>query len=69
MGAVMEPTIYEAVKASVGLGREQPYFNSGVLLVDLRQWRERQVQSRLLDFWKEKGGNYLPATRMCSTGF
>ena len=57
MGAVMEPTIYEAVKASVGLGREQPYFNSGVLLVDLGQWRERQVQSRLLDFWRDKGGN------------
>lgn len=56
MGAVMEPTIYEAVKDSIGLGREQPYFNSGVLLVDLRAWREQRVQERLLEFWREKGG-------------
>ena len=28
MGAVMEPTIYEAVKDSIGIGRNQPYFNS-----------------------------------------
>ena len=56
MGAVMEPTIYEAVKDSIGIGRNQPYFNSGVLLVDLEQWRQKKVQSRLLDFWREKGG-------------
>ena len=56
MGAVMEPTIYEAVKQSVGLDREQPYFNSGVLLVDLGQWRKAGVQGKLLEFWREKGG-------------
>lgn len=56
MGAVMEPTIYEEVKESIGIDREQPYFNSGVLLVDLKQWREKEVQKRLLEFWREKGG-------------
>jgi len=56
MGAVMEPTIYEEVKQSIGIGGKQPYFNSGVLLVDLKQWREKKVQERLLEFWQEKGG-------------
>lgn len=56
MGAVMEPTIYPEVKASIGLTREEPYFNSGVLLVDLKQWRETGVQERLLEFYREKGG-------------
>ncbi len=56
MGAVMEPTIYEAVKESIGLQEKDPYFNSGVLLVDLRQWRASNAQKRLLDFWEEKGG-------------
>lgn len=56
IGAVMEPTIYREVKESIGLEPEQPYYNSGVLLVDLKRWREENVQTRLLDFWKEKGG-------------
>ena len=46
-GAVMEPTIYEAVKESIGLGGEDGYYNSGMLLVDLE---------KLLAFLKEKGG-------------
>lgn len=56
IGAVMEPTIYEAVKESIGLGPEDAYYNSGVLLVDLKRWRKEHVQQQLLDFWKEKGG-------------
>ena len=56
IGAVMEPTIYPEVKASIGLDNDEPYFNSGVLLINLKKWREEGVQQRLLDFWKEKGG-------------
>lgn len=56
IGAVMEPTIYKAVKESIGLEEKDPYFNSGVLVVDLRQWRESKIQERLLDFWEKKGG-------------
>lgn len=56
LGAVMEPTIYSAVKESVGLGTGDGYYNSGVLLVDLKRWREEHVQDRLMQFLKEKGG-------------
>lgn len=56
MGAVMEPTIYQEVKDFIDLGMEQPYFNSGVLLVDLKQWRDGGIQNRLLRFWQDKGG-------------
>ena len=55
-GAVMEPTIYKEVKESIGLGPEDGYFNSGVLLVNLKKWREENIQEKLLEFWKEKGG-------------
>ncbi len=56
LGAVMEPTIYREVKESVGLGPAEPYYNSGVLLVDLALWRREKVQGRLLDFWTQKEG-------------
>lgn len=56
VGAVMEPTIYPAVKESIGLLPEEPYFNSGVLLIDLTRWRKEQAQKLLLDFYSSRGG-------------
>lgn len=54
--AVMEPTIYSEVKEQIGLEQGEPYFNSGVLLIDLKRWREEKVQEQLLDFYGRKGG-------------
>lgn len=56
LGAVMEPTIYPCIKEEIGLKSEEPYFNSGVLLIDLNQWREEKAQKKLLDFYRSKGG-------------
>lgn len=57
LGAVMEPTIYESVKESIGLSAEDGYYNSGMLLVDLERWRKENVQEKLMAFLKEKGGS------------
>ena len=67
-GAVMEPTIYQVVKQEIGLKEQDPYFNSGVLLIDLERWRADGVEKRLLDFYGSKDGSLLPATRTPSTG-
>lgn len=56
LGAVMEPTIYKAVKESIGLEGSDAYYNSGVLLVDLERWRKENVQKQLMEFLREKGG-------------
>lgn len=56
LGAVMEPTIYTAVKESIGLGTEDGYYNSGVLLVNVKRWREEHVQERLMRLLKKKSG-------------
>lgn len=57
LAAVMEPTIYEAVKEDIGLSADEPYYNSGVLLIDLCRWRESRAEKRLLDFYESKGGS------------
>jgi len=57
LSAVMEPTIYEVVKEEIGLSAQDPYYNSGVLLIDLQMWRQSQAQRRLLDFYEAKGGS------------
>jgi lipopolysaccharide biosynthesis glycosyltransferase len=56
VGAAMEPTIYPAVKETIGLLTEDPYFNSGVLLIDLNRWRKENAQKLLLDFYSSRGG-------------
>lgn len=56
VGAVMEPTIYDTVKKDIGLEEKDPYYNSGVLLIDLERWRSSQAEERILDFYKEKDG-------------
>ena len=55
-GAVMEPTIYRQVKERIGLGEKDPYFNSGVLLIDVKRWRQEGAEQELLDFFGALGG-------------
>lgn len=59
VGAVMEPTIYLEVKESINLEAKDPYYNSGVLLINLKRWREEGIQKKLLDFWKERDGKFF----------
>ena len=51
-GMVMEPTVYEKMRESIGLKRDDPYFNSGVILMDLEAWRREGVLKALLDFYR-----------------
>lgn len=57
LGAVMEPTIYETVKQEIGLEEGDAYVNSGVLLIDLEQWRHKKIEKKLMDFYRQKGGS------------
>lgn len=57
LGAVMEPTIYKAVKKEIGLTEKDMYVNSGVLLIDLKRWRQTGAERKLLDFYEREGGN------------
>lgn len=49
----------ESFRTQLGLSKEGIYFNSGLLLVNLKRWREEQVERRFLDFIKSQGG-YVP---------
>ncbi len=57
LGAVLEPTIYPEAKREAGLKAQDAYVNSGVLLIDLKQWRQSRAEGRLLDFYRKKGGS------------
>lgn len=41
--------------AARGMARDAPYFNAGVMLVDLERWRRREVAPRAFDYLRERG--------------
>ena len=51
MAAVQEPTIYEEVKQYLGFGKKDPYFNAGVPLIDLKQWRKEDLTRKVLSYY------------------
>ncbi len=59
LGAVEEPTIYPEVREYLDLAANEPYFNAGVLLIDLGKWRADNVQSRVLEYYKRIGSRAL----------
>jgi len=56
MGAVPEPY---AGQAALGFDVGDPYFNSGVLLIDLKRWREERVVERFLEYAERNKENLL----------
>lgn len=57
LAAAMEPTVGMNIKRQIGLSKEEAYYNSGVLLINLAYWRNNHIQDKLIDFYREKGGN------------
>jgi lipopolysaccharide biosynthesis glycosyltransferase len=54
---VMEPTVYQSMKETIGMGQHDAYFNSGVILMDLEGWRRQQTVKKMLDFYGEHSGS------------
>lgn len=55
IGACEEPTANHGRKKELGLDGK-PYYNAGVLLIDLKTWKEKQIAGRVLAYYKEHGG-------------
>lgn len=43
-------------RANIGLQKNDIMFNSGVMLIDLKRWKEQKVEERLLKFIESKHG-------------
>lgn len=54
LSMVMEPTASKPRRENLGIGH-RPYFNSGVLLVDLKRWRKEGVETKILDYCSKNG--------------
>ncbi len=55
LGAIQD-MVPSQTKASVGLLPEDPYFNAGVLLIDLLQWRQQSIGLSCMEFIADRDG-------------
>lgn len=55
VGGVMD-TVLPQFKCAVGLNVCEGYINSGVLLIDLKKWRQKNVQEQFIRFIEEHHG-------------
>lgn len=55
LAASIEPTVDRKRKINLGL-EYFPYYNAGVLLINLKKWREEKTGKAILDFYKEHNG-------------
>jgi len=55
IGAVQDD-INDKVKGAVGLQPNDPYFNAGMLLIDLKRWRAEDMEEKCLKFINDRNG-------------
>ena len=64
-GMIMEPTVYKEMKESIDMDKDDAYFNSGVILMDLAGWRRENVLKKLLEFLRGSCRKpFLPVIRI-----
>lgn len=56
IAGIIDPLPSNKAKRMIGLNDNSPYLNSGVLLINLKLWREENLQQQFLDYLLSKGG-------------
>ncbi len=57
--AIPEFILPDEHKEEIGLKSGDLYVNSGVLLINLKKWREDDLQTKFIEYFKEKNGKLL----------
>lgn len=58
LGACIEATVDKGRRRALGM-KNIPYINSGVLLINLKKWREEQIGQKILHYYKENNGKLV----------
>ena len=65
LAAAIEPTANKVRKEAIHLNINEPYYNAGVLLINMRNWKEVYAGKKVLDFYKKHNGK-LFANDQCA---
>lgn len=57
--AAVQDDVTDKIKAAVNLKQDEQYFNAGMLLINLKKWREDGSEEKCRAFINEKGGQVI----------
>lgn len=61
IAAVIDKLLPKGVKASIGIDDSKPYINAGVMLIDLKKWKDKKVGERCIQFLRDNAkANNIP---------
>lgn len=49
-------TVSEKIITKIGIGKKDRYINAGMLLINLKEWRENEIQKQFMDFIDKYNG-------------
>lgn len=55
--AAVADTMYPELKTQIGLNTTDAYFNAGLLLINLKKWREQNMVTQFINFIAKYNGN------------
>lgn len=55
IAASIEPTINQKRKNQLNM-KEKPYYNAGVLLINLKKWREENTGEKIINYYRKNNG-------------
>lgn len=68
IGGSIEPTVDKKRKNSLGIPENQPYINSGVLLINLEKWRNENTGKKIIEYYKAHDGKLFAADQDAING-
>ncbi len=57
-GMIYNQPIYLEMQTESQLSWNENYFNAGVILINLKYWRDNNITQQILDFYYSNGGNF-----------
>lgn len=59
MSEIVDPYMPAYLTQKIGIPKEQPYFNAGVMLINQIEWRRQKCEEKIISHWKMQKSDYL----------
>lgn len=59
MSEIKDPYMPSYLTAQIGLPKDQPYYNAGVMLINQKEWKKQKCEQQIIDHWKNTRSDYL----------
>jgi lipopolysaccharide biosynthesis glycosyltransferase len=59
MSEIKDPYMPTYLTEQVGIPKDQPYYNAGVMLINQKEWKKQKCEQQIIEHWKNIKSDYL----------